>query len=243
MERVAFLIEATGERIPCLLNPDSIVIRRSAGVRPRRSAGGLLAGSSLSDDPLLATGGGRTELEVDLLFDVTIAGGTVETENVQDLTRPLWTLAENQPGPDAYGRPPAVRFVLSKWLNLPVVVGAISERFERFTTTGVPERSWLRMRLLRVAEAPATAAEAGQPQPIPAGALELPEIPEDQIVYHEVVGDAEEGERLDEIAALYYGEPGFWRVLAAYNGIADPLHVPPPQVIRVPPLSVIRGLM
>ncbi len=39
MERVAFLIEETGERIGCLLNPDSLVIRRSAGVQPRRSAG------------------------------------------------------------------------------------------------------------------------------------------------------------------------------------------------------------
>ena len=28
MERVAFLVEDTGERIPCLLNPESLVVRR-----------------------------------------------------------------------------------------------------------------------------------------------------------------------------------------------------------------------
>ena len=31
MERVAFLIEETGERIACLLNPESLVVRRIAG--------------------------------------------------------------------------------------------------------------------------------------------------------------------------------------------------------------------
>jgi hypothetical protein len=62
MERVAFLIEETGERIVCLLNPESVVVRRTAGVRPRRSIGGSLAGSELADDALLFTGGGTTEM-------------------------------------------------------------------------------------------------------------------------------------------------------------------------------------
>jgi nucleoid-associated protein YgaU len=28
-----------------------------------------------------------------------------------------------------------------------------------------------------------------------------------------------------------------WRVLAAFNGIDDPLHVPPGHILRVPPLG------
>ncbi|HEV8516315.1 MAG TPA: hypothetical protein VGQ47_01590 [Candidatus Limnocylindrales bacterium] len=244
MERVCFLIEATGERLGCLLNPESVVVRRQAGLRARRSAGGLLTGTRLADDPLLATGGGRTELELDLLFDVTLAGSSITSENVQDLTRPLWQLAENVVGPDGYGAPRQVRFVWGKAWNVPVVVAAIAERFERFTTTGVPERSWLRMRLLRVGEAvvgPTTTQEPGEPGPPPD--TTLPEVPDDQLTYHEVVaggGDAA-GERLDDIAARYYGEPGLWRVLAAFNGIADPLRIPPPPVIRIPPLSAIRA--
>jgi hypothetical protein len=59
MERVAFLIEDTGQRIGCLLNPESLVVRRTAGVQPRRSAGGALTGTSLPDDPLLFTEIGR----------------------------------------------------------------------------------------------------------------------------------------------------------------------------------------
>ena len=60
MERVAFLIEDTNERLSCLLNPENLVVRRIAGVQPRRSAAGQLTGVGLADDPLLYTGGGRT---------------------------------------------------------------------------------------------------------------------------------------------------------------------------------------
>ena len=62
MERVAFIVDATGERIDCLLNPETFEVRRLGGVRGRRSAGGALVGTGLADDPLLFTGGGRTEL-------------------------------------------------------------------------------------------------------------------------------------------------------------------------------------
>ncbi len=72
MERVAFLLP-TGERIPCLLNPEHVVQRRVAGLRSLVSATGSLSGATMSDTPLLHTGGGRTEIELDLLFDVQLA--------------------------------------------------------------------------------------------------------------------------------------------------------------------------
>src|ERR1700694_1892821 len=109
MERVAFLLEETNERLGCLLNPESLVIRRVAGVLPRRSFGGQFTGMGLRDDPLLYTGGGRTELELNLLFDVSLAGSSMETSDVRDLTGPLWNLAENTrsaTGPNGSRRPP-----------------------------------------------------------------------------------------------------------------------------------------
>src|ERR1043166_10002984 len=87
MERVAFLLEKTGERIPCLLNPSSVVVRRLAGLRTRQSSTGPLTGAGLKDDPLLSTGGGMTEILLDLLFDISLAGATVTAEDVRDLTR------------------------------------------------------------------------------------------------------------------------------------------------------------
>src|SRR5690349_7080966 len=119
MERVAFLVEGTGERIGCLLNPESIIVRRTAGVRPRRSAAGLLTGAALADDPILYTGGGTTEIDLDLLFDVTLPGSSAPTvsstptgarpalpvlEDVRVLTGPLRQLAE---GPVVTGESPA----------------------------------------------------------------------------------------------------------------------------------------
>ena len=246
MERVAFIVERTGERIDCLLNPDTVVVRRSAGLRTRRSAGGLVTGTRLADDPLLATGGGRTEIELELLFDATIAGEeALPSGNVQDLTRQLWDLSENAVGDDDYGLPREVRFVWGKTWNVLALVAAVAERFERFTMTGVPERSWLHLRLARVgepivpqAEAPEAAAEAEAPGP-----MTIPEVPEDQLTFHEVVGGEDvPAERLDEIAARYYGEPALWRAIAVYNGVADPLQVPPPRVLRIPPIDAIRAL-
>jgi hypothetical protein len=72
MERVTFLVERTGDRIPCLLNPESLEVRRSAGIVRRRGAGGAIIGNPRTDDPLVATGGGVTEYELKLLFDVDI---------------------------------------------------------------------------------------------------------------------------------------------------------------------------
>ena len=250
MERVAFLLESTGERLGCLLNPESVQLSRSSGIQPRRSAGGLLTGVGLSDDPLLYTGGGSTELRLDLLFDVTLAGSTIETDDVRELTGPLWRLAENAPEGDSYGRPPLVRFVWGKSWNVPGVVAAVSERLEFFTTEGAPRRSWLRMRLLRVAEEPVedplTPPTAQSLELLPG----LEEMSAGQVEVHEWIGggetagegenDGATGERLDEIASEHYGEPSFWRLLAVFNNVADPLRIKAGEFLQLPPLSSFR---
>ena len=79
MDRVSFLLERTGERLGCMLNPETLRIARCAGVRPQRSLGGTLTGRGLSDQPLQATGGGATELTLDLLFDISITGSSIQT--------------------------------------------------------------------------------------------------------------------------------------------------------------------
>ena len=128
MERVAFLLEETGERLACMLNPENLVVSRSAGIRPRRSLGGALTGLALTDDPLIYTGGGTTELQLRLLFDISLSGSSVRAEDVRELTAPLWQLAENVAGSDVYARPPLVRFVWGKSWNIPGVVAAVAER-------------------------------------------------------------------------------------------------------------------
>jgi hypothetical protein len=247
MERVAFLIEDTGERIGCLLNPESLVIRRTAGVQAKRSVNGLLTGAALQDNPILFTGGGRTVLELDLLFDISIAGSSVTTEDVRDLTGPLARLAENASGRDRYGGLPLVRFVWGKSWNIPGIVAAVAERFDRFAPTGVPERSWMRMRFLRVNENPqpepafggAGGALGAERPPIDLGAIENLAVPEGSVQVHETKGGSSEGgpgERMDQLSYRYYSDPGLWRIIAIFNRILDPLHLLPGLLLRIPPL-------
>lgn len=48
------------------------------------------------------------------------------------------------------------------------------------------------------------------------------------------------GERLDQIAYRYYGDPRYWRLLARFNGIDDPIHVVPGRLLRVPAATAAK---
>lgn len=249
MERVAFLIEETGVRIPCMLNPESLVVRRLAGVRPRRSAGGALTGAGLADDPLLFTGGGMTELQLNLVFDVSLVGPEKKLNDVRDLTYPLWQLAENAADDQNYGRPPLVRFVWGKSWNIPGIVSAIAERLDYFTAGGEPLRSWVSMRFLRVADSASAALEN------PAvGSIKLPEELTEQPSTQTGTAPIETtspvgvhqigpGERLDQLSVKYFGRlghPSLWRWLAKINNIDDPLHIPPGRLLKIPSISNLQ---
>jgi hypothetical protein len=236
VERATFLIEASGARVSCLLNPASVVVRRTAGLRPRRSLMGQTTSELLADGPLLFTGGGSTELEFELFFDTSLAGSTLVSEDIRDLTHPLWLLSENLDDERGRRRPPALRFVWGKAWNVPVVVAAVAERLEHFTNEGVPRRSWLSMRLLRVIEPSSGADEFQTPSPADLNAAAL-DVSAEQIDAHEVVGgvSAGQGERLDELARRFYGDPGYWRLLATFNDIDNPHQIGAGTLLQVPP--------
>jgi len=250
MERVAFLIERTGQRIECLLNPETFTITRLAGVRPHRSLSGVLTGTALADDPLLATGGGTTEFELELLFDVSKLSAPAANASVQTLTKPLWDMAENsEVHNDGYGAPPLVRFVWGKSWNIPAVVVAVAERFEHFTTAGVPQRSWIKLRLLRCAVR-GVAAERHSATDLHESLINPAEsfldVEPDDIRVHEVQGDpidddgANSSERIDQLAHRYYGDASLWRALAAFNNVDDPARLAVGTGLMVPPLVAPR---
>lgn len=265
MERVAFLIEESNERLRCLLNPETLVIRRTAGVRPHPAISGQLTRTGLTEDPLLYTGGGRTEWQLDLLFDVALAGSSITTEDVRELTAPLWRLAENTASQSGQRRPPQVRFLWGKAWDIPAVVVAVAEQFEQFLPSGIPQRSWLRLRLWRVdeaAEPPVVTSQlsvsseqlavvsetVGLTETLPE---EMPAPAEDWGV-HELMGggelaetgeveEAAVGERLDQLAYEYYGDAALWRLLAVANSVTDPLRLAAGALLRIPPLTVLSG--
>lgn len=247
MERIVFLLE-DGARLSCMLNPSSLIIRRKAGLEQRRSGYGNVTGAGLSDAPVVYTGGGVTELVVELLFDLAVAGSSIQTDDVRDLTAPLWKLAENRSA--AARRPPTVRFVWGTSWNIPAVVAAIAERLELFSETGAARRSYLTMQLLRIPETEEPPATSGltsteldaMPRLTPDSGT-----PQEDVVVHTVAGAGSDAsgrassERLDVIAHDAYGDAGYWRLIAYFNGISDPLAPLGGRTISLPPRSLIRG--
>lgn len=247
MERVTFLVEATGQRLGCLLNPATLTSTRRAGVRTRAGAAGSIAGRGLSDDPLIDVGGGVTELELDLLFDVGVAGSTVVSNDVRDLTRPLWDLAETHARPEG-GRPPVVQFFWGKREGFAGVVLAVAERLERFDAEGVAGRSWLRMRLRRMAR-PSGPRDARHTDPldgIRTSARDASSGDGSVVMGPLAGGTARVGDdatpavpgvsRLDAVAALQFGDASLWRWIAEVNDLDDPARVDPDTRLRLPAL-------
>ncbi len=150
MERVTFLIEDSGERISCMLNPERVVLRRTTGLVRKRSLGSELEGAP--EDLVLRTGGGTTEIELDLLFDLrpdSSAEASGAPSDVREVTRPFWQLTERS---NSGSRAATARLIWGRSWNVRIVIDALAERLEEFSPDGAPRRSWLRARLLRVAE-------------------------------------------------------------------------------------------
>jgi hypothetical protein len=189
------------------------------------------------DDPLMFTGGGRTELDLELLFDITISDLATDLySDVRELTRPLIMLAENVVEAQGVRRPPLVRFVWGKAWNIPGIVVSAAERFDYFTAEGVPRRSWLKMKLSRVADPTEEMFQPFPDPPPPPAAIDDTAEPAGQVT---TAGDGgEEGDfqgvRPDTVAAQALGNPLSWRLIAVYNDLDDPFAVEPGTVLQVP---------
>jgi Contractile injection system tube protein len=248
VERASFIVEKTGERIDCLLNPASVIVRRLAGVQHRHSSTGPLSAMALKDDPLLYTGGGMTELLLDLLFDTSLAGPQAVTEDVRSLTAPLARLAEGSDATDGLGQAPLVRFVWGKAWNVLGVVTALAERLEYFNAEGAPQRSWLRMRLQRVSSPILQMVENWIEDVAVSELPDADDVPIEDLRFFEMTGSGEEEgeggqttERLDEVAYRMYGNPTWWRRIANFNDLDNPWEIEPGKLLSIPPESARRG--
>lgn len=246
LAKITIQPEGGGDPITCLLNPESLVRRRVAGVRPRRSLNGLLTSKGTQDDALLYTGGGTTELTLELLFDTSLDSGK---EDVRDMTDPLWALAENSEQKDGVVRSAPVTITwgghnLFQTEDYPDplkgIVVAIAERWERFTGFGVPQRAWVRMRLLRVKNSPLPQPPTRSLSPTVSQQLISPDadIPPEQVQTYQTIGD---GIPPDQIAQQVYQDPRLWRPIMSYNDIDDPFHIPAGTTLVIPPKALVAG--
>jgi hypothetical protein len=240
VDRITFLIGSTDIlRLTCLLNPedtqDGLTIERSSGVTREQS--GSLTGSKLSDDRIVSRGRGDTRLKLKLLFDVSLAGSSIYSEDVRDLTRSFWDLSEYQAL-----ELPRVRLLWGKGWDIPVVVESVAERYERFSPDGRPQRSWLTLGLMRVNDQLPPASP-----PALYSATQMPTL--EQLVaasdpnwgVHEKLGNGVQGDHLWQLASRYYADPRLWRLIALANDIANPLKIQAGKLLKIPPLKVLKG--
>ena len=261
MERASLLIEggaAAGRRIDFLFNPAQVLLERVSGVRGRSIGGARLSGRGERDDPVVYTGGGETRLTLKLLFDTTILqapptepagnGALVPRLDVRRLTRPLWEMAEgarDQQGPQR--DLPRGRFLWGKAWNIPVAVMSLAERLDRFEPDGTPLRSWVHIRFRRLAETPeelpwpdlGSLLSAGLramafEQHLQDGAF-VPSV----LTIHHVV---QEGDRLDRLAARYYGASWQWRLIALANALDDPGELVVGTELMIPAMEELPSL-
>jgi hypothetical protein len=199
-----------------------------------------LVSTGLTDNPVIYTGRGSTELTLELLFDVGLAGSSIHTDDVRDLTRPLWELAEYRAARRRQDELPQVRFIWGKSWNMPAVVASIAERFERFTRQGIAQRSWLTMRLLRVSEDTSTRTRTSVYDPTNLPELSALQPDAESWETHSLLGGGVDGESLWELASQYYGDPGLWRLIAVANEIDDPGRVSAGTMLQIPPHTVLQ---
>ena len=50
-------------------------------------------------------------------------------------------------------------------------------------------------------------------------------------------------ERIDEIAQQEYGDPAQWRLIASFNNVDDPMHMPEGQTLGLPDLSFLETFL
>jgi hypothetical protein len=238
VEYVTILIESTNARLTCEFNPgdqdDSFTIQRSSGATREQS--GSLTGTDLSDDRIVSRGRGDTRLTLKLMFDVSLVRRSEHKGDVRTLTNPLWDLTEYEALELR-----RVRLFWGKGWEIPAVVESVAERYERFSSNGLPQRSWLTLSLLRVhdqippAEPPILHPATQMPAPERLAAASDPSWG-----VHEKLGDGVQGEHLWQLASRYYGDPRLWRLIALANDIADPLKIRAGRLLKIPPLTVIR---
>ncbi len=201
MERVAFHIEGPDPTtVEAWINPESLTVKRIAGLRERSNLLGLLNSGQSTDSPLLLTGGGRTQIDFELLFDSGLAGQELSLD-VRDHTSKLSSLAENNLEEQvlAKDRMTKVRFIWGDTWNILGVIAAVSERLDYFDERGVPRRSWMKLRFIRVAEDTEVGVRERNDIPSSVEAIESMSIDEASMLSHAIPDPGEPFDIIDEI--------------------------------------------
>ncbi|MBE0430677.1 MAG: peptidoglycan-binding protein [Dehalococcoidia bacterium] len=211
MEKATIENLDTGEKIPCLFNPNEYTYTKSNSWTQKP-----VKGENVPD--LEFGGGGSATLTMSLFLDTSTTGG-----DVRDTTGKLYKLMDiDEKATDmttAKGRPPMVEFHWGRIWSFKAVITSLTEKCTLFRDDGVPVRATVSVTFLQAKEQgvnpPQNPTTAGQPG------------------YKRRL--VNEGDTIDWIAFDEYGDSALWRYIAHINNLDDPGRLRPGQMLAIAP--------
>jgi Contractile injection system tube protein len=211
----AYITTELNDRIDCLFNPAELTIAKSNQWNASKAPG--------KDAPTLQFQQGQSgTLTMSLTFDTTDTGSAV-TEHTDKLLN-LMKVDASLPGTNRSnnsGRPPWCTFHWGDVHSFKAIVERLQLKFTYFSSEGAPLRAQADLTLKQFEDEESW------------GPMNPTSItPHPHSVHH-----VRPGETLDRIAAVRYGKPDRWRLIAEANRVLDPLTITPGTPLLLPDLE------
>jgi hypothetical protein len=194
-------------------NPSELTISKSAKWERRPVKGAKQAG------PPEYSGAEPCRLTVEMFFDATLQHRETIVDSVEKLFSCCVPLDKTRT--DKKPMPPLVVFKWGNVTSFPAFVTQVDARYTRFAANGVPIRAVCTVNL---EEMP---AEPGKQNPT-SGVYSVDRV------HTKIAGDT-----LALIAYREYGDPALWRLVAAHNGVDDPMRIADGTSIALPPIDAL----
>jgi hypothetical protein len=206
-----------GDTIQVLFNPTEYTITK---------------GNNWTFDPIKGNslpkgkfGGGKPrEMQVNLLLDQTLPNGKL---SVKDITDKLFKMMEVRGSGGAGGGdavPPLVSFMWGEMIPFKAACTSLTVAYQLFEPNGTPIRADVKLALTQAETASSASSGSKNKKQNPttrsAGGLGV-----------HVVKD---GDTLQSVAHVTYGDPGRWRLIAEANGVDNPLHLRRGTALNLP---------
>lgn len=237
MERIVFLVESLDIRLSCMLNPETLIFNKSTGVNTTKEISGLQNYEYNSSD--------NTWLEMELLFDTTLPLQNNNGDDVRFYTKQFYKMANKSERSITGIKQPIVRMIWGKGWNQPGIISDIAERLDYFDNSGVPRRSWIKVRMFLIDE-----MEYGnsynQTTEISETVKNIDTITKtDKKNLIELQKSSDStviDNRLDHTARKFYGSPEMWKIIAAFNNITDPSGDFRGKKLLIPDIDTLRKI-
>ena len=209
--RIINLDDSSENPIDCMFNPNEYTFSKRNTWNKEEVRG--------KNVPQLEFGGGDSmTLKMQLFFDTYATG-----EDVRQKTNQIWKLMNiNQNLTDmtsGKGRPPMVEFQWGSTWSFEAVITDITQRFTLFRYDGKPVRATLDVTFVQAKERgkypgqnPTTVGQPGYKRRV-----------------------VQEGDTIDWIAFVEYGDSSMWRFIADSNNLDNPAKLKPGQVLAIAP--------